>query len=110
MAMSKRRRFAATRPDPTIRVRAPRQPALPAGQLRAMVLAHMRTHPNLDFTDTDLANVLKRPQSRGAIRVICKNLVAQGLAVQTNQRPQRYRAAPDARATPRGAQPTPNST
>jgi hypothetical protein len=90
--MNRRRRFAATRPDPTSVVRAARQPALPAGQLRALVLAHLRVHPHLDFTDTDLANVLNRPQSRGAIRVICKTLVAQGLAVQTSQRPQRYRA------------------
>lgn len=103
--MNKRRRFTATRPDPTTRVPAPRQPALPAGQMRAMVLAHLRAHPHLDFTDTDLANVLNRPQSRGAIRVICKSLVAQGLAVQTNQRPQRYRAAPDRPEQP----PTPSA-
>lgn len=92
--MNKRRRFTAGRPDPTTRVPTPRQPALPAGRLRAMVLAHLRAHPHLDFTDTELANVLGRPQSRGAIRVICKTLVAQGLAVQTQQQPQRYRATP----------------
>ena len=101
--MSRRRRFAATRPDPTTRVRAPRQPALPAGRLRVMVLAHLRAHPHLDFTDTDLANVLNRPQSRGAIRVICKTLVAQGLAVQTQQRPQRFRAAPDGSTQTQGS-------
>jgi hypothetical protein len=89
--MNKRRWFAATRPDPTVQVRAPRKPPLPAGQLRDMVLAHMRAHPDLDFTDTELANVLNRPQSRGAIRVICKALAAQGLAVRTRQRPQRFR-------------------
>ncbi|GAA0924520.1 hypothetical protein [Virgisporangium aurantiacum] len=107
----RRRRFAATRPDPTTQVKAPRQPALPAGQLRAMVLAHLRAHPHLDFTDTDLANVFNRPQSRGAIRVICKTLMAQGLAVQTRQRPQRYRAAPDGSAQPQAAAlPPPHST
>jgi hypothetical protein len=109
--MSRRRRFAATRPDPTTQVRAPQQPALPAGRLRTMVLAHLRAYPHLDFTDTDLANVLNRPQSRGAIRVICKTLVTQGLAVQTQQRPQRFRAAPDTSPQTQGsADPAPHST
>jgi hypothetical protein len=107
--MNRRRRFAATRPDPTTVLRAPRQSPLPAGRLRALVLAHLRAHPHLEFTDTDLANVLNRPQSRGAIRVICKSLVAEGLAVQTNPRPQRYRAAPDQRSQAPTPSPRPST-
>lgn len=76
------------------RYRAPRRQPLPAGQLRAMVLAHLHTHPGLDFSTTELANALDRSTSRGAIINACKRLVELGLAVRTQQRPQRYRAAP----------------
>ncbi len=91
--MSRRRRFAVTRPDPVAAYRAPRRAPLPAGQLRAMVLAHLRAYPHADFSPAELAAVLGRPNSRGAIINACKRLVQQGLAVRTQDRPQRYRAA-----------------
>ena len=91
--MSRRRRFAVTRPEPYGVSRALRQPPLPAGKLRAMVLAHLRAQPQLDFSPADLARVLGRPGSRGAIINVCKSLVRDGLAVRTQDRPQRYRAA-----------------
>jgi hypothetical protein len=59
-----------------------------------MVLTHLQTRPGLDFSPTELANALQRPTSRGAIINACKRLVEQGLAVRTQPRPQRYRAAP----------------
>ena len=89
--MNRRRRFTATRPEPVAGPR-PRRPALAAGQLRAMVLAHLRAHPMLDFSPAELANVLGRPKSRGAIANACRRLVEQGLATRTQQEPQRYRA------------------
>lgn len=93
--MSPRRRFAVTRPDSTAAPNpAPRRPALPAGQLRAMVLAHLQAHPQLDFSPAEIANALHRPKSRGAVINACKRLVEQGLATRTQQRPQRYRATP----------------
>ncbi len=90
------RRFAATRPDAATGLPpAPRRPALAAGQLRAMVLAHLQTHPQLDFSPAELAKALGRPTSRGAIINICKRLVDEGLAIRTQDRPQRYRATPN---------------
>jgi len=92
--MSRRRRLALTRPEPLGVSRAQLRPPLPGGQLRAMVLAHLSAHPQLDFSPTELARVLGRPTSRGAIINACKHLVKQGLAMRTQDRPQRYRAAP----------------
>ncbi len=74
--------------------RSPRRPALPAGQLRAMVLAHLQAHPRLDFGPAELAHVLQR--SRGAVTNACQRLVQHGLAVRTRQQPQRYQATPPA--------------
>ncbi len=90
--MSPRRRFAS-RPDPASPYRPPRRAPLPAGQLRDLVLAHLRAYAHLDFSPAEIANVLGRPQSRGAIINICKRLTDQGLVVRTRQRPARYRAA-----------------
>jgi hypothetical protein len=59
-----------------------------------MVLAHLRAHPTLDFSPAELANVLGRPTSRGAIIKICRRLVDEALAIRTETRPERYRAAP----------------
>jgi MarR family len=77
---------------------APRRPALPSGQLRALVLAHLRAHPGLDLSPAEIANALGRPKSRGAVINACKRLVALGLATRTQQTPQRYRAAAQPRA------------
>jgi len=57
-----------------------------------MVLAWLQARPRLDFSPAELANALDRPTSRGAIIKICQRLVDDGLAVRTQQRPQRYRA------------------
>ena len=92
---ARRRRFTAATPQsPAAQYAAPRRPALPAGALYAMVLAHLRTHPHLDFSPAELARALDRPTSRGAIIKICWRLVDEDLAVRTKQRPQRYRLAP----------------
>ncbi|MEU7874259.1 hypothetical protein [Dactylosporangium sp. NPDC049140] len=92
--MRARGRRVASRPDTTTGRPAPRRPALPAGQLYAMVLAHLRAHPTVDFSPGELANVLDRPTSRGAIIKICRRLVDEALAVRTTLRPERYQAAP----------------
>jgi hypothetical protein len=57
-----------------------------------MVLAHLSTHPQQDFSPTELASVLGRPTSRGAIINACQHLAKHGLATRTQDRPQRYRA------------------
>lgn len=88
------RRSAARRPDPAMAgPAAPRRAPLPAGQLRAMILAYLRAHPRLDFSPAELANALCRRTSRGAIIKICRRLTDDGLAIRTRQRPERYRAA-----------------
>ena len=89
--MNRRRRLTATRPEPVAGPQ-PQQPGLAAGQLRAMVLTHLRAHPSLDFSPAELANVLNRPKSRGAITKACHRLVEQALATRTQREPQRYRA------------------
>ena len=95
--MKARPRRVATRPDPNTTPKpAPPRPALGPGELRALVLAHLREFPELDFTPGELARALRRPTSRGAIIKICHNLVGEGLADRTQQRPQRYRATPPA--------------
>lgn len=94
---ARRRGFpAASTPSGVTRYRAPRRPTLPAGALYAMVLAHLGTHPELDFSPGELARALDRPNSRGAIIKICRRLVDEHLAVRTHQQPQRYRLAPAA--------------
>src|SRR5262249_58037748 len=74
---------AASTPSGGTRYRAPLRPALPAGALYAMVLAHLRAHPDLDFTPGELARALGRPNSRGAIIKLCWRLVEENLAVRT---------------------------
>ena len=96
-AVKARPRRVATRPDPSTTLRpAPPRPALARGELRALVLAHLRKFPELEFTPGELAKALRRPTSRGAIMKICNKLVGDGLAIRTQQRPQRYRANPAA--------------
>ena len=77
---------------PLVPATAPRRQPLPAGQLRALALTHLRAHPELDFSPAELANALGRPTSRGAIIRSCYQFAACGLAVRTQDRPQRYRA------------------
>lgn len=71
--------------------RATRRPALPPGQLRALVEAHLHAHPDLDFAPAEIAHVLGR--SRGAVINACTRLVELGAARRTRQTPQRYQAA-----------------
>jgi hypothetical protein len=86
----RRRRTASVSAMPPP-VTARRQP-LPAGALQQMTLAHLRAHPELDFSPAELANALGRPQSRGAIIRACHQFTADGLATRTQQKPQRYQA------------------
>ncbi|MET8149116.1 hypothetical protein ACIBSW_39680 [Actinoplanes sp. NPDC049668] len=57
-----------------------------------MVLTHLHAYSALDFSPTELANVLGRPKSRGAITNACRRLAELGLATRTQHQPQRYRA------------------
>lgn len=70
------------------------------GQLRELVLAHLRAYPRLDFSPVELANVLDRQNSRNAIARICRRLVDEGLACRAQEAPQRFRAIPPAQAPP----------
>jgi len=84
------RRTHRTRRAPgPLACRAPRPPRLAPSELRALVLAHLRTYPRLDFTPQELSRV--RGRSHGAIRVVCGQLVEEGLARRTGT-PARYRA------------------
>ena len=92
---ARRRGYAvAARSSAVAPLRALRRPALPAGQLYVMVLAHLRAHPQLDFSPAELARALDRPTSRGAIIKICWRLVDENVATRTQERPERYRLAP----------------
>lgn len=78
---------------------------LAPGQLRALVLAHLRRYPDLDFSPTDLARAIGRPGSRGAVINACRHLTEHGQAVRSQDRPQRYRGTPPGQPT--SAPPTP---
>jgi hypothetical protein len=73
---------------------------LASGQLRALVLEHLRRYPGLDFSPTDLARAVGRPGSRGAVINACRHLTAHGQAVRSQDRPQRYRSTPPDPSTP----------
>ncbi|WP_084965371.1 hypothetical protein [Thermoactinospora rubra] len=64
--------------------------------LRPEVIAHLRAHPNADFTPGEIARVLDR--SSGAVANALDTLVKSGEAVMTGERPARYRLAPAAQA------------
>lgn len=72
---------------------------LAPGQLRVLVLAHLRQYAGLDFSPTDLARAIGRPGSRGAVINACHHLTEHGLAVRTQDRPQRYRSTTPPSAT-----------
>jgi hypothetical protein len=65
------------------------QGRLGAGQLRAMVLRHMREHADQDFTPSALGDLLSR--SPGAVANSCARLHAEGEIVRTCNKPRRYR-------------------
>jgi hypothetical protein len=76
------------------------QARLPKGALRQAVLDHLRGHPDTDVSPAELANVLRRNNSRAAISNSCRHWVAVGQAVQTRSQPSGYRAAPPAPEAP----------
>jgi hypothetical protein len=86
-----RRTHRARRAAGPLFYQAPRRPRLARGELRALVLVHLRRFPNLDFTPLDLERVLGH--SHGAIRTVCQQLVTEGLARRTSASPHRYQAA-----------------
>ena len=75
-----------------LQTRAPRRTPLPPGQLDALIEAHLRAFPHLDFSATELANVLGR--SHGGVAKACRRLIDNGLAIQTQPSPRRFQAAP----------------
>ena len=85
------RTHRARRAPAALAYRAPRPPRLAPGELRALVLAHLRTYPELDFTPRDLARVLGH--CHGAIRAVCAHLVDDGVAHRTRSTPARFQAA-----------------
>jgi len=87
------RRTRLTRAGAHLAPITPRRTPLPAGQLRAAVLGHLRKFPHLDFSPHELAKALNRPRSRSAIAAACRRLVELGDAVRTQEREQRYQSA-----------------
>lgn len=63
---------------------------LAGGQLRDLVAAHLRAHPDQDLGPTAIAKHLDR--SAGAVANACVRLIALGQATQTSHNPRRYRA------------------
>ena len=64
------------------------RPRLPYGQLKPLILTHLRTYPHLAFTPWELAKVLGR--SHGTIRRILLRLAETGEVDQTSKRPARF--------------------
>jgi hypothetical protein len=64
-------------------------PRLASGQLTALVLRHMRTFPDLDFSPYELAKVLHR--SHGTIRRTLLRLAEVDTVTRTRHRPARFR-------------------
>jgi DNA-binding GntR family transcriptional regulator len=64
-------------------------PRLAAGQLTALVLHHLRSHPHTDFSPYELATVLGG-RSHGTIRRTLLRLAAAGTVTRTRQRPARF--------------------
>lgn len=61
------------------------------GQLRAMIAAHLQAHPDEEFTPFAMGKLMGH--SSGAIANACENLVKNQVAVQTSDKPCRYRLA-----------------
>ena len=64
---------------------------LGSGQLREMVLAHLRGHSDEEFSPSAIAKVLAR--SSGAVANCCDSLLMAKAVVQTNEKPRRFRIA-----------------
>ena len=89
----------AGRPVTTVTVRpsSPEAPAaggkarLPGGRLREMVLDHLRSRPEEDFTPFVIGRQLGH--SSGAVANACDRLMADGAILETSQKPRRFRFA-----------------
>jgi hypothetical protein len=92
----------ATRPPATAPARTNRtgQPRLAKGALEALVLDHLKKHPSVEFTPTELSNKLHR--SSGAISNALERLTAKGSAVETKDAPRTFRYA-GKRAAPKAS-------
>ena len=66
---------------------------LAPGSLGAMVAAHLMAHPEMDFTPTELSHALGG-KSSGAIYNSLVKMVNAATAIQTCERPRRFRHAP----------------
>jgi hypothetical protein len=64
---------------------------LGSGQLRDMVLKHLRDHPDEDFSPSAMGKALAR--SSGAISNACDRLQADGAVTQTSDKPRKFRIA-----------------
>ncbi len=73
-------------------------PRLGKGGLEALVLDHLKQHPRVEVTSTELSHKLNR--SNGAIQNALEKFAKQGTAVRTSDAPRRYRYA-GAKATRR---------
>lgn len=78
---------AETGPDGDAR---PGTSRLRKGQLRALVLEHLRQHPDVEYSPTAIAKVLGR--SAGAVSNALDRLAADGVVVQSSQKPRRFTA------------------
>jgi len=89
MTARPRRTHRHRRSTAALGYQAPRQ-LTPPGDVQALVLAHLRAYPHLDFTAGELGRALHR--SRTATVTACQRLVDAGDAHCTQQRPRRYQA------------------
>lgn len=69
-------------------VTAPRPDRRADGQVEHLIMAHLRTHPDLDFSPYDLAKALSL--SHGTIRRHLLRLAAEGTVTRTTIRPARF--------------------
>jgi DNA-binding transcriptional ArsR family regulator len=79
-----------TAPGPTApdTVAASRQPPRPAAQVARRVLAHLRAHPDLEFSPHELARVVGA--SHGTVRRHLLRLAEQGQVRRTRHTPARF--------------------
>ncbi len=89
-ARPRRRTYRHRRSTAALGYQAPRQPT-PPGDVQALVLAHLRAYPHLEFTAGELARALHR--SRTAVVTACQRLGDAGDARCIQQQPRRYQAA-----------------
>lgn len=68
------------------------RPRLANGQLIALVIAHLRANPDLDFSAPEVAKALGR--SHGTVYRILLGLAEAGTVIRTQQDPARFRIAP----------------